>query len=70
MWCVLSTHCLSVCLLLLLLQRAMTGSRSPDGSGPPPDLINRMLAANFSAMVELGDDVLKPFLQVHACSMA
>jgi hypothetical protein len=24
----------------------------------------RMLSANFSAMVELGDDVLKPFLQV------
>jgi hypothetical protein len=23
-----------------------------------------MLAANFSSMVELGDDVLKPFLQV------
>lgn len=23
-----------------------------------------MLSANFSAMVELGDDVLKPFLQV------
>lgn len=47
-----------------MLQRAMTGSREPDGSGPAPDLINKMLAANFSAMVELGDDVLKPFLQV------
>lgn len=24
-----------------MLQRAMTGSRAPDGSGPAPDLINR-----------------------------
>lgn len=46
-----------------MLQRAMTGSRTPDGRGPPPDLINRMLAGNFSAMTGMGDEVLMPFLQ-------
>eukprot|EP00775_Hariotina_reticulata_P005255 gene5255-5490_t len=46
-----------------MLQRAMTGSRTPDGSSAPPELINRMLGANFGAMVDMGDPVLKPFLQ-------
>lgn len=43
-----------------MLQRAM--SVRP-GTPVPPNLINRMLSANFSAMAARGDAVMRPFLQ-------
>jgi len=43
-----------------MMQKAM--SLRP-GQSTPPDLINRMLGGNFSAMEEMGDPVMKPFLQ-------
>ena len=44
-----------------MLQRAM--SVRP-GRQPDPQFINTLLSANFEQMEELGEPVLKPFLQV------
>ena len=44
-----------------MLQKAM--SVRPGGEDVQPDLINRMLSANFQAMADSGDDVMRPFLQ-------
>lgn len=43
-----------------MMQKAMSVRGK---GGPAPDLINRMLSANFKAMEKLGDPVMKPFLQ-------
>ncbi|KAL6762577.1 hypothetical protein V8C86DRAFT_3023359 [Haematococcus lacustris] len=43
-----------------MMQRAMS-CRPP--ALPPPDLINKMLGGNFAAQQELGEAVMKPFLQ-------
>lgn len=48
-----------------MLQRAMTAVRHKDSSTSVNEkLINKMLAGNFSAMKQLGEPVMKPFLQV------
>ena len=44
-----------------MLQRAMSVRVGEDVDR---DLINRMLASNFSSMAASGEDVMKPFLQV------
>lgn len=44
-----------------MLQRAM--SVRP-GKQPDPQFINTLLSANFKEMEQLGEPVLKPFLQV------
>eukprot|EP00877_Chromochloris_zofingiensis_P003085 jgi/Chrzof1/12778/Cz07g07080.t1_CRUP[v5.2] len=47
-----------------MLQRAMTAVRHKDSSTSVNEkLINKMLAGNFSAMKQLGEPVMKPFLQ-------
>ncbi len=44
-----------------MLQRAMSVRQE---QRPAPNMINRMLSGNFKAMQGLGDQVMKPFLQV------
>ena len=44
-----------------MFQRAMS---VPVGSSPPPDRVTGTLSNSFSAMEKLGDEVMRPFLQV------